>query len=221
MSPPGPILVVNPNSSAAVTAGLDRAVEPFRIPGGPAIECLDIPESPPGIVTQADVDAAAPRVAAIAAVRRDATALVIACYSQPGLDAARAATPVPVYGIQECGVLAALTLAERFGVIAVAEAAVPRHLAFLDRIGVSGRLAGELAAEGLTVAGSGHGEASFRSLLRTGMRLRDLGAGVIVLGCAGMSDQRAPLESALGVAVIDPTQAAAAFALGRILGAGL
>ena len=42
------------------------------------------------------------------------------------------------------------------------------------------------------------------------------GADVIVMGCAGMARHRSPLEAALGVPVIDPTQAAVAMAIGTV-----
>jgi allantoin racemase len=42
------------------------------------------------------------------------------------------------------------------------------------------------------------------------------GADVIVMGCAGMARHRRPLEAALGVPVIDPTQAAVAMAIGTL-----
>ena len=42
------------------------------------------------------------------------------------------------------------------------------------------------------------------------------GADVIVMGCAGMARHRRALEKALGVPVIDPTQAAVAMALGAV-----
>jgi len=42
------------------------------------------------------------------------------------------------------------------------------------------------------------------------------GADVIVMGCAGMARHRRPLEEALGMPVIDPTQAAVAMALGAV-----
>ena len=38
----GPIVVINPNSNAAVTAGLDDALAAFRFAGGPGIECLTL-----------------------------------------------------------------------------------------------------------------------------------------------------------------------------------
>ena len=44
-----------------------------------------------------------------------------------------------------------------------------------------------------------------------------MGAGAVVLGCAGMSGHRRRLEEELGIRVIDPTQAAVAMALGAVL----
>lgn len=214
----GPILVVNPNSDTGVSEALSRAVARFRLGGGPAIEVLTIAESPLGIITQRDVAEAGLRVADLAAARPDASAVVIACYSQPGLDLLRAETRRPVVGMQDGGVLAAMGLADRFGVIAVAEGSIPRHLAHLGRMGVLGRLAGEVApARPITVAQSGDPAASFELLRDAGLRLKRMGAGAIVLGCAGMSPQRGLLEEALDVPVVDAVQAAVAQALGRVL----
>ncbi|MCM2477077.1 Asp/Glu racemase [Rhizobium sp. CG5] len=214
----GPIVVINPNSSESVTEGLREALAGFQFPSGPLIECLTIVEGPPGVVTQRDVDEAALNTAKIIEARPDAGAFVLACYSQPGLDLARSLTSVPVYGIQDAGVLAALARADLFGVIAVAEASIPRHLRNLRRLGVDNRLAGEVALQGnINVADSGHGEESFAALLEAGVKLRALGAGAVVLGCAGMSGHRARLEAELGVAVIDPTQAAVAMAFGHLV----
>jgi superfamily II DNA/RNA helicase len=42
------------------------------------------------------------------------------------------------------------------------------------------------------------------------------GAHVVVMGCAGMAQYRQPLEDALGVPVVEPTQAAAGMALVRV-----
>ena len=44
----------------------------------------------------------------------------------------------------------------------------------------------------------------------------EIQADVIVMGCAGMARHRRPLEAALGVPVIDPTQAAVAMAMGAV-----
>ena len=50
-----------------------------------------------------------------------------------------------------------------------------------------------------------------------GYQLIEMGAGVIVLGCAGMSRHRLNLEVELEIPVIDPTQAAVSMAIGTIL----
>lgn len=214
----GPILVINPNSSETVTEGLRQALSGMNYPGGPVIECVTIAESPLGIMSQRDVDEAGLRTGTLIENRPDASAYVLACYSQPGLDLARSLTKTPVYGIQDAGVLSALAVADLYGVIAVAEGSIPRHLRNLRRLGVDGRLAGEVALEGsVSVEESGHGEESYAALLKAGTKLRHMGAGAVVLGCAGMSGHRQRLEEELGIRVIDPTQAAVAMALGGLL----
>jgi Asp/Glu/hydantoin racemase len=50
-----------------------------------------------------------------------------------------------------------------------------------------------------------------------GEKLRDEhGADVIVMGCAGMASFRRPLQDALGIPVVEPTQAAVSMAIGRV-----
>jgi Asp/Glu/hydantoin racemase len=214
----GPILVINPNSSEDVTEGLREALAGMMFRGGPEIECVTIKESPLGIISQREVDEAGLRTGALIESRPDASAYVLACYSQPGLDLARSLTSTPVYGIQDAGVLSALAVSDLFGVIAVAEGSIPRHMRNLRRLGVDGRLAGEVALEGtISVAASGHGEESYAALLKAGKTLRQMGAGSVVLGCAGMSGHRQRLQEELGIRVIDPTQAAVAMALGGLL----
>ena len=123
------IIVINPNSTVAVTAAMDEGVAPLRIPGGPAIECLTLAEGPPGIESQSDADnVIAPLCNTIRARDDEAAAFVVACFSDPGLHSARDVTRKPVLGIAECGILAALTLGQRFGIIAILAKSVPRHL---------------------------------------------------------------------------------------------
>lgn len=218
MSASGPIIVVNPNSDTTVTDALSRALEGFRMAGGPQIECQTFEDGPIGIFTERHVQEAALRFGDYAASRQDAGAIISACYSQPGVDLARSLTPVPVIGIQDAGVLSALARADLFGVIAVAPGSIPRHLRHLRRLGVDNRLAGEVAlSRPVSVAESGQGEKSFALLREAGEKLLNTGAGAIVLGCAGMSGHRARLEDLLGLPVIDPTQAAVAMAMGMVL----
>ena len=209
------ILVINPNSNDAVTRGLDAALAPLRFPEGPLIECLTLAEGPFGIETQADAESVTMPLRRLVE-RERAEAFVIACYSDPGLHVCREGTASPVFGIAECGVLTALARAETFGVIAIKARSIPRHLRYLRQMGLSERLAGERPLE-MSVAETASGEGTLARMIAVGRELRDLdGARAIIMGCAGMARHRRPLEDELGVPVIDPTQAAAAMALGTV-----
>src|SRR6185295_14625135 len=120
------ILVINPNSTEAVTRGIDEACEPLRMPGGPAIDCVTLKEGPPGVETQQHVDGVIPHLVALVAQKeKQYAAFVIACYSDPGLYSVREATKKPVLGISECAILTALTLGQKFGVIAILKQSIP------------------------------------------------------------------------------------------------
>jgi allantoin racemase len=93
---PDRIVVINPNSTEAVTEAIDVALGPWRVAGGPAIECVTLVEGPPGIETQAHVEQVVQPICRLVRAREDAAAFVIACFSDPGLHAAREATPRPV-----------------------------------------------------------------------------------------------------------------------------
>ncbi|AWB22738.1 Asp/Glu racemase [Methylobacterium currus] len=208
--------MINPNSNEVVTEGLRQALLPLSFAEGPEIVCESLPEGPPGIETQAHVDGVALPLRRRIEAATDADAFVIACYSDPGLHVAREGTAKPVFGIAECGVLTALTRADRFGVIAIKSASIPRHIRYLRQMGLLERLAGERPLE-MSVAESASGEGTLARMIEVGAQLKALdGAGVIVMGCAGMARHRRPLEDALGVPVIDPTQAAVAMAVGTV-----
>jgi allantoin racemase len=214
---PQSIIVVNPNSTQAVTHAIDRAMEPLRLPGGPEIVALTLAEGPPGIESQSDADAVVmPLLRLIRAQEREAAAFVIACFSDPGLHAAREVTEKPVLGIAECGILTALTFGHRFGVIAILARSVPRHLRYIAAMGVKDRLAGDLPIE-LGVAALADERTTLRRMIAVGRQLRDQnGADVLVMGCAGMARYRDALEESVQIPVVEPTQAAVAIALGRV-----
>lgn len=209
------LVIINPNASQTVTDGIDTAIEPLRSFGIP-IRCLTLSEGPPGIETQRQADLTIAPMLTLAAAQTDAAGYVIACFGDPGLQALRDQTSVPVVGIQEASVMTALTLGQRFGVIAILPASVPRHLRAFGAMGVLDRLAGDRAL-GLGVADLSDTAKSLDAMITTGRRLRDEdGADVLVMGCAGMASFRAPLQEATGLPVVEPTQAAASMALGQI-----
>jgi allantoin racemase len=211
------ILVINPNSTEAVTAAIDAALQPWRMVGGPAIECVTLADGPPGIETQAQVEQVVQPICRLVRAREDAAAFVIACFSDPGLHAAREATPRPVLGIAECGLLTALTQGERFGILAILKTSLARHLRYVRQLGLQARFAGDLPL-GLGVVELADAARTFERMVEVGAKLRDgHGADVLVLGCAGMAHYRRALAEALSVRVVDPTQAAVTMAIGAVL----
>ena len=211
------ILVINPNSTASITRAIDDAMAPLRIPGGPEIDCMTLDEGPPGVESQIDADSVIlPLCRVIREQEADAAAFVIACFSDPGLFSAREATQKPVLGIAECGILTALTLGHRFGVISILARSVPRHLRFIAAMGVNQRLAGDLPI-GLGVTELAEERSTLTRMVDVGRRLRDQhGADVLVMGCAGMARYRGDLEEAVQIPVVEPTQAAVTMAIGRV-----
>lgn len=206
------ILVLNPNSSEEVTATIAESIRPLRERTGHDIVCDRIPEAPIGIETNADVAFVAPRVVDIVG-KGDADAYVIACFSDPGVEDARKGTGKPVIGIAEAAYYAALQQAPRFGVVSLGPASIARHAAHIDRLGLAARLAGDRALS-MSVAEAGDPHAARAAVERVAGTLRDDdGAGVVILGCAGMGGHRPALQAALGITVIDPVQAAVAAAI--------
>ncbi len=195
------ILVINPNSNHLVTQGLEQALKPLGFEGGPEIVCETLTEGPYGIESQADADGVAMPLRRLVEGDNHSAAFVIACYSDPGLHVCREATDRPVFGIAECGVLTALARAESFGL---------RQMGLMDRLTRERPL-------NMSVAETASGEGTLAKMIEVGRALKDEdGSGAIVMGCAGMARHRRPLEQALGIPVIDPTQAAVTMALGTV-----
>jgi Asp/Glu/hydantoin racemase len=213
----GSIIVINPNSTEAVTEAMDKALDPFRVPGAPKIESVTNRNGPSGIECQAHVDDVSLDIRKIIADRdADASAFVVACYSDPGMYAAREATNKPVFGIAESGMLNAMALGNRFGIIAILNRSIPRHIRYIRSLAFEGRMAGDRALELPVVALSDESK-TFDRMISVGTDLRDIdGADVLIMGCAGMSRYRERLEDRLGIPVVDPSQAAVGMAIAAV-----
>lgn len=208
------ILVINPNSSVEVTKAMDRGLDSLRPWLNFEIVTTTLTEGPPAIETQAHVESVVQPTARLMQAN-PASAYVIACFSDPGLALARESVPVPVVGIAEASMLLALGLGYRFGIIAILDNSVRRHLQCVRALGLEHRLAGDRAIN-LGVRDSG-GEAAIERIVSVGRKLRDDdGADVLILGCAGMGHRRDIIEKELRVPVIDPSQAAVLRAAGLV-----
>lgn len=201
------ILVINPNSNEAVTRGIDDSIDAMRQPRALVIDCVTLADAPFGIESDEDVEAASPLVVdTVEAGQDDFGAFVIACYSDPGLERCRRASRSPVLGIQESAIREASRGGRRFGVLALSDASIRRHLVYVRARGVRQHV-GERALN-VTVDQGVHDAATFGRIVAEGRKLVGAGAEALVLGCAGLAAHRERAAAALGVPVIDPVQAA-------------
>ena len=153
MAPPA-----HPRDQSELERGRDarhrrRASRRCASPTGRRSCARRLAEGPFGVETQEHVESVALPLRRLVESDNASDAFVIACYSDPGLHVCREGTARPVFGIAECGVLTALARAERFGVIAILQRSIARHMRYLRQMGLMDRLAGERPLE-LSVAES-------------------------------------------------------------------
>jgi allantoin racemase len=211
------ILLINPNSSVSCTEGIATAVAPFAAPGLPRLDVTRLVEGPPAIVTWRDWYGVAEPLCRMVE-REKADAYILACVSDPGLEAVRTATAAPVFGPLRCAVAAAMMRGERFGIIAFTDKSKPRQRRALQSMGVEDRLAGviplNLDMEVLTDP-----VAPRARLAEAAKELVAMGAEAVILGCAGMAGHRDFAEESCGVPVIEPCQAAVTQAILAVVAA--
>jgi allantoin racemase len=208
------ILVINPNCSGDCSAGIDAAIAPFRFVGGPVVDVATLAEGPPAIYSWRDWHAVVEPLCRLVQTEA-ADAYVIACASDPGIEAVRAVTGRPVFGVFRSAVTAAVARAERFGVIAIVEASKARHLLALRSMGLADRLAGEVALN-VTMETLLDPDLARAWLIAAGRELAAAGAGAVVLGCTGMAHHRTAVADAVGLPVIEPCQAGVLLAIGAV-----
>ncbi|KFC69931.1 Asp/Glu racemase [Devosia sp. LC5] len=205
------ILVINPNSSPSVTRSMQDCLGIITERSSYDIQCVELPKSPPGIETDEHVGMVIPNIIEKIA-ESDASAYVLSCFSDPGIEQVRASTDKPVVGIAESAYLAALGLGRTFGIVSLGPSSIGRHKRYLDALGLSRRLAGDRSID-MTIPQLMANNV-VETVVRTGMKLRDEdGADVVILGCAGLGSYRAAMEEMLGLPIVDPVQAGVALAV--------
>lgn len=203
------ILVVNPNTTASMTATIADAARAVAALGTEII-AVTSKMGPASIEGYYDEALAVPGLLAEIreADRLKAQAAVIACFDDTGLDAARAMADVPVIGICEAAVATASFIAQRFTVVTTLERSRTPVEALLQRYGVSTRCrvrAADIPVLSLEDTAPG-AQAKLRREIATA--IEDDRAEAIILGCAGMADLAAELSRDFGLPVIDGVSAA-------------
>ena len=209
------ILIINPNSTAAMTTAIGAAARRAAAPGT-AIAAVNPESGPPAIQGAEDGLAALPGLYALfereVMQAHSCDAVIVACFDDTGLKALKARSPVPVVGIGEASFLAAMLVAERFSVVTTLEVSLPVIEANLEAYGWRGRCAG-LHASGVPVLDLEGADAKVVETVAAGIAqaVAADGCDAVVLGCAGMADLAEVMTERFGIPVIDGVAAAVTF----------
>ncbi len=135
-------------------------------------------------------------------------AVTIDCTLEPGLNAARKASQIPVVGAGEAALCLSLLFGERFSVIMPTPTSIGPMVAKIRQMGLWERAA-SVRAVSLHVLELGDYDRTLTEVYDEARRAVDVdGAEVIVLGCTVMGPIADALAQRLGVPVIEPGTAA-------------
>lgn len=197
------VLVINPNSTASMTEKIGHAAR-AAANAGTEIIAVNPPHSPVSIEGYYDEALCVPGILTLIQNAPTADAVIIACFDDTGLDAARCLTDRPVIGIGEAAYHFASMLANKFSVVTTLARSVPALEHNLHRYGLAARCArvrsSEVAVLELEHPGS---DACDRISAEIGRAVAEDRAEAIVLGCAGMADLAGRLSAEHGLPVLD------------------
>jgi allantoin racemase len=146
-------------------------------------------------------------------------AIVVNCFGDPGVEAAREITRVPVLGAGDTTMTIATLLGHRFSVVTVLDVLGPLVEDKCARMGILGRLASVRFTDIPVLELQADPERLLSRLAEESIKaVRDDGAHVIVLGCTGLTGlgervRAALARESLDAPVLDPLPVAVEFAV--------
>lgn len=204
------ILVINPNTSVPMTQKIALAAQKVASPGVNILARTSVygPASIEGYY-----DEALSLAGLLEVIRAEPSfdAVVIACFDDTGLDAARCLTDKPVVGIGEAGYKMASMLANRFSVVTTLARSVPALEHNILKYGLERHCARVRSSEVPVLdLEDRQPQALARIESEIGQAIEQDRAEAIVLGCAGMTDLASDLSGRFGLPVLDGVTCAVA-----------
>jgi allantoin racemase len=203
------IKVINPNTTASMTRLIGESA---RLVAGPDVHVQAVSPSmgPTSIESHYDEALAVPGILAeVAAGEAEGVdGYVIACFGDPGLEAARELATGPVVAIAEAAMRTATYLGRSFSVVTTLGRTRGRAWDLAHAYGVASACRGVHACEipVLELETSHDTRERITEACRQALALDE--SDVVVLGCAGMADLCAHVSEAVGAPVVDGVAAA-------------
>jgi allantoin racemase len=212
------IKVINPNTTQSMTDLIGAAARHVAGPGV-VIDAVSPRHGPVSI--EGHYDEAMACLGLLDEVRRGESegvdAYVIACFGDPGLDAAREIARGPVLGIAEAAMRAASFVATGFSVVTTLGRTIVIAEHLVAKYGVVSHCRAVRACEVSVLALEDPATGAYDKILDECRRaVAEDHCGAIVLGCAGMADLCSRLSATLGMPVIDGVAAAVVMAEGLV-----
>lgn len=201
------ILVINP----VATSKWDNITREFlekHASSETRVVVRSLREGPESIESEYDRDLVAHLVVdeVVKAEREGFDAVVINCFDDPGLHAARERVRILVLGIGETSIITALLLGHRIAIISTGRNARALYHKKALELGVLDRVAYTSGIElGVLEMRENLDLLKNQVLAEARRAIEEYGAEVIVLGCGGFIGLTRELEETLGVPVIDPS----------------
>ncbi len=179
------IVLINPNSTEAMT----QAMVETALKAGVVLEGWTSLEGPAAIQGPEDGDACIPPLLALVRKASDAgvSAIIIGCFDDTGLDAAREIATCPVIGIGQAAYHIAVLSGRKFSVVTTLDVSVPVLEANIHAYGFTTQLA-RVRASGVPVLDletdpAGTADVVVGEIKRA---IAEDKVDTVVLGCAGM-----------------------------------
>lgn len=199
------ILVINPITNGEWSER-DRTYLQAIADNGTVVEVVGLAKGPRSIETFSDVVYAGPEILRLIREKSgDLDAIIINCFADPALDAARELTDKVVLGPAETSMSVALHLGARFSVISVLTNTAPWVRLQAIKLGVEGRLASAVGVEIPVLELEKNPERTVDEIVNAANEVieRDR-AEVIILGCTGMVALAPKVREKLSVPLIEP-----------------
>jgi allantoin racemase len=202
------LLLINPNSTESMTRKMLAAGQAV-LAAGSSLEGVTAAFGPESIEGYYDEVFAIPATLQAIAARPAAQGVIIGCFDDTGVDAARCITAAPVVGICQAAMQAAAVLAGSFSVVTTLGRSVPALEHLTRRYGY-GNLCRRIRACEVPVLEleDPRSNAMERIRVEIGHALREDRCEAVVLGCGGMSDLARRLSEEFGMPVIEGVTAA-------------
>ena len=207
------IILINPNSTVSMTRAMLRTAR-VAVPKA-EFEGWTSHDGPAAIQGAEDGKLAEGPLLELVAKASDqgASAIIIGCFDDTALDAARDLASCPVIGIGQAAYHLAAVAGGRFSVVTTLGVSVPILEANISSYGLEGQL-GRVRASGVPVlALEQEGNlATDQIVAEIGKAAREDGVQSVVLGCGGMVDIKQRGAQLSEIRLIDGVRAAAVFA---------